>query len=793
MKRLVLVAALCGVGMLVPTMASAAVKQIMANENISTYCITVDNGPTAVTFTARAPGGGALFTKQSTTPVAGMNCLGAVTAGVESFSVNVNNFQGASMTADAGGGVSTTFPVPYGAYDATSGSGIVKLANLPATAGVVTISGGAPIAYTGPTYTTPSAVSVGSAAIDITSTLGGIPYRAMLPAHQFSIDSSYYGTVSVSGIDPLGSPVTVTVSVGGAVQQSLSMTPGADDGQLEQARLAREVPAGAVVLATQPGWFSHAVTLGSVSARVSGVDVSIPAVAGETGSASINLSFQSTSLLPPGSPLSCLSFGDATYMLGQCGTAGARYSTTFPVFFTANDSAYIDVSEPDGDSATTRVSGGGFIGSVNDGGISAYGLVPYAALLLTATTPAGATVSTPGSTYSDGSAYFGGEGSNYLKAKLVSGTSITATGPATAGAPRAFRMNLAAHADGTVISGTTYPGGHIALNTTRPVGSSPTVYGTADGNGAFALDAGALLPRDNVQVEASDPTGTQISQQSLVPDSQQPAIQGVVDQQLVHGTLAITALGGGPSGMTWGGDGPMALADTAPYTYSLDTTLLTDGPHLVNAYPAGLYYTVSDYLWLRVDNTAPTVTGGPDQYVGVGYSTALLASAHDANGLASVVANFGDGKTLTQPAAALGQPIRHSYAKVGTYTATVTVTDAAGNTTTDTASIHVLGTLASQVTGKIPTSIKQAKLKKKRKNLSVKLTAHMAGDLHVRVLNASSKLRASVTVTFAAANKPATLTIPTKKWAKGRYTLVLQFTDSSGTPGPVVVQSLRIR
>ena len=245
--------------------------------------------------------------------------------------------------------------------------------------------------------------------------------------------------------------------------------------------------------------------------------------------------------------------------------------------------------------------------------------------------------------------------------------------------------------------------------------------------------------------------------------------------------------------MTWGGDGPMALADTAPYTYSLDTTLLTDGPHLVNAYPAGLYYTVSDYLWLRVDNTAPTVTAAPDQFVGVGYSAALLASAYDANGLASVVANFGDGKTLTQAASGLGQPIRHSYAKTGSYPASVTVTDAAGNTTTDTASIHVLGTLTSQVTGKIPTSIKQAKLKKKRKNLSVKLTAHTPGDLHVRVLNASSKLRASVTVTFAAANKPATLTIPTKKWAKGRDTIVLQFTDASGTPGPVVVQPLRIR
>jgi PKD repeat protein len=270
-------------------------------------------------------------------------------------------------------------------------------------------------------------------------------------------------------------------------------------------------------------------------------------------------------------------------------------------------------------------------------------------------------------------------------------------------------------------------------------------------------------------------------------------IQGLADQQLVHGTPSISALGGGPAGMTWGGDGPAALADVAPYTYSLDTTRLTDGPHLVNAYPAGLYYTVGDYLWVRVDNTAPTVTAAPDQYVGVGYSTALLASASDANGLASVVASFGDGKTSTQAASDLGQPIRHSYAKTGTYTATTTVTDAAGNVTAARALIHVVSALSAQVTGKFPATFKQAKLKKKRKNLTVKLTAHMAGDLHVRILNASSKVRASMTLTFAAANKKATLTIPTKKWAKGRYTIVLQFTDANGTPGPVVLHPLRIR
>jgi hypothetical protein len=35
--------------------------------------------------------------------------------------------------------------------------------------------------------------------------------------------------------------------------------------------------------------------------------------------------------------------------------------------------------------------------------------------------------------------------------------------------------------------------------------------------------------------------------------------------------------------------------------------------------------------------------------------------------------------------------------------------------------------------------------------------------------------------------------VKSKKWAKGRYTVVLQFTDATGTPGPVALQPLRIK
>jgi hypothetical protein len=133
------------------------------------------------------------------------------------------------------------------------------------------------------------------------------------------------------------------------------------------------------------------------------------------------------------------------------------------------------------------------------------------------------------------------------------------------------------------------------------------------------------------------------------------------------------------------------------------------------------------------------------------------------------------------------------YARGGTFTETVRATDAAGNVASATAAIHVISKLSEQVAGKLPSTFKQAKKLKKRKNLTVTFTSHMAGELHVQVLNGSGKVRAAANLQFSAANAKATLTVPTRKWAKGRYTVILQFVDGAGSPGPVVLQALRIR
>jgi hypothetical protein len=274
----------------------------------------------------------------------------------------------------------------------------------------------------------------------------------------------------------------------------------------------------------------------------------------------------------------------------------------------------------------------------------------------------------------------------------------------------------------------------------------------------------------------------------LVPGVGQPAIVGVADQQLVRATINATATGGGPAGMFWNGDVPGSLVGAAPFAYSLDTTKLPDGPYRLEADTAGQQNSLSDYLYLRIDNTPPKVDAGPAQYVAVGSSAVLLGQASDANGIASLTASFGDGKSLAVPAAAIGQPIGHVYAKGGTYTATLTATDAAGNVATSTAVIHVTSTLAAEVSGKVQATIKH----KSKKPLKVKFTAKLPGELSVHVYDAKAKLKGMKLLTFTKANQKATLTLVTKKWKKGRYTFVLQFKATNGTPGPVVLQQLRI-
>ncbi|ELZ81439.1 serine/threonine protein kinase [Haloferax larsenii JCM 13917] len=85
-----------------------------------------------------------------------------------------------------------------------------------------------------------------------------------------------------------------------------------------------------------------------------------------------------------------------------------------------------------------------------------------------------------------------------------------------------------------------------------------------------------------------------------------------------------------------------------------------------------------------VDTTAPTADAGTNQTLPLGSWVTFDASGStDTNTVSSYVWDFGDGTTAS------GAVYNHTYRAVGTYTATVTVTDQSGNTDTDTVVVTV--------------------------------------------------------------------------------------------------------
>ena len=81
---------------------------------------------------------------------------------------------------------------------------------------------------------------------------------------QFKIDAEYYGRIYVYGSDPLGAPVAMSVPPAVRRRCRRASRPRSTTAQEVQGSFPLEFGSGSVVTVTQPGWFSHTVTLGSV-------------------------------------------------------------------------------------------------------------------------------------------------------------------------------------------------------------------------------------------------------------------------------------------------------------------------------------------------------------------------------------------------------------------------------------------------------------------------------------------------------------------------------------------------
>jgi PGF-pre-PGF domain-containing protein len=140
----------------------------------------------------------------------------------------------------------------------------------------------------------------------------------------------------------------------------------------------------------------------------------------------------------------------------------------------------------------------------------------------------------------------------------------------------------------------------------------------------------------------------------------------------------------GVASYTWEfGDGNTSSAASPSHTYATPGTYTAT---LTLADAAG--NTASDTRVVTVtDVTAPVAAAGPARTVSVGDPVSLDGSASADNvGVDAYDWSLGDGSTAS------GASPSHTYAAPGTYTATLTATDAAGNSDTDTTTVYVSDT-----------------------------------------------------------------------------------------------------
>ena len=766
-----------------PANAAATTTTILNSVGSSQFaCLNVNIASTSATGVLTAPDGTVLETLIPLAPVA-TACAGGLGRSILLLEPNprIGQVEGLTLRVQANDDPTPfSFRIPIARADPEVGAtGVTHLLALPTTSTVNGVATAGPSADITGTPALTIVIPVGA----ITATVFNSPYRFYFYAE------SRFGETTVQLNSPApGIPVTIELRQPDGTLVASRSVPVQIDGRVGLQTFDGALPPGATVRVVQAGIADRTRRFGDATFTSDGFRAALPAAPGCTATTcpegrffvTLALHGQTTMVTDPLGP--CTNLAYLGTLPSECAPlVTPRTSVTatglLPV---AVDYLEVETSWPISDKLTMQTRQRGAAVDLDSG---------FLALGGAGEAPVTGTITLPGTgglqltrTLGDTSEVF--DGASGFPVHIPSGTTGTFSGPALGATPLTALFALTAALEGNDVTGRAAPGARIRIARTPPLGlQPPDVGGTAGADGSFRIAIGATATGTRVRVSAGDPVTRALTQLGLVAGRAHIAIAGASDRQVVRGTISLTATGDVEGPASWRVGVASSVATVAPWARAVDTRTYADGPLKVAVADAA----VGTYLYLIVDNTAPSGSAGADQTVRPRRDALILTEAQDASGLASVDADFGDGSKLAQPASQLGQPLHHSYAKIGSFKETVTITEAAGNVSTDSATIKVRSAGAPKLSGTNVSSASRAK--------PLRLTMHSsaAGTLTVRLISPRGRAVRTAVKRIAKARGKVSISFATKTLRPGRYLLLRQIVSDDGTPGAILTSSVTIR
>jgi hypothetical protein len=783
--------------MAMPVASAAAIVGVQIET--TGVCVSTSAPTSSVTIIVGRPGGGSLVTASSSAPLA-TQCDGS--AGRSFRPVlpfgDTDGAAGATLAIADSTGDSVTAPWPVASLETSSSGfmGRLHLRNLPVAGGTQVTNGGS-LPVTGVSsgsFDSAGEITTPGAALTVTATISGKPFRADLTPRAFAVDAvagDGKTAVTVRGADPNGGAVAITMAApDGSLLARTTAYPRVGAGLAATAALPLAPPPGSAITATQ-GAGSTSTRFGTAAFTAVGFSATIPDPPGclpqhacPTGTYDDSFRLHDPAAVDLNG--SCRSLGHDVSGQPGCAAFGVRAGITetgeLPV---VGDTVTIGVTDASLGTTSLEITAGGVRGSLDDGSLTVRG-APRQPVVAAISSPRVALPALKAArmvlTGADGAATLGPE-RNAFTLHVSDGATVSLSGAGVGSVPLAYQYRLAASIAGAALTGTAAPGARVLVEQ-RQGNRTDGHLSIASASGAFAVTLDDPAPGDVVVVSAGDPATHGLTTLTLIVGGFAPQIQGVVDQEPVRAGVA-ASVGGLPAGASvlWGGDLPGTVTGTS---LSLPVERVPDGPVRVTA-TALAGPSSTDYLYVIADSTAPTGGAGPDQTVPIGRRAVFVTQAHDANGLAAVRFRFtAKGNGVGQPVDQLGQPFRHAFTKLGIYAVTVTITDLAGNTTIDRAIVRVARGVSSTISGRWPTRATR------RAGIKTKLGARTPGDLLLQLVRPNGRVAVSRTVAFDKPRVGKKVAIALRRLPPGRYLAVRQFVDANGVAGPVVATPLVI-